>query len=124
MGRRKSFAYVALLAVTSFCFAGCTVSKDDKKVTTLGVPEGSVQVDDGKGRLEYTAKHSGTVYVYDVTQDRLVYQTQVRDGDRVSVDPAANRLEVNGRQDVNRDLRRDDRHRIYFHSDRQRSSAS
>jgi hypothetical protein len=93
-------------------------------VTSLGVPEGSVQVDEGKGRMEYTAKSPGTVYVYDVTQDRLVYETKVRDGDRVTVDPEANRLEVNGKQDVNRDLQRDDRHRIYFYSDRQRNSAS
>jgi hypothetical protein len=121
---RRTFAYAALLAVASFCFAGCTVTKDDKKVTSLGVPEGSVQVDEGKGRLDYTAKRSGTVYVYDVTQDRLVYQTPVRDGDRVSIDPDANRLELNGRQDVDRNLRRDDRHRIYFYSDHQRNSAS
>src|SRR5436305_12180499 len=73
----------AMLAVAILSFAGCTVTKDDKKATTLGIPEGSVQVDESKDRLNWDAKQAGTVYVYDVDQDRLVYQHHVQPGDRI-----------------------------------------
>ena len=100
---------------------GCTVSKEDKKLTTLGVPEGSVQVADGTTRQSYTADHSVHVYVYDATSDRLVYQDRVRNGDRLTVDPNNNRLELNGQRAVNRDLATGHRYRIYFYDDSNRA---
>ena len=80
---RNIFLTSAALAALVIAI-GCTVSKEDKKLTTLGVPEGSVQVADGTTRQSYTADHSGHVYVYDATSDRLVYQDRVRNGDRLT----------------------------------------
>src|SRR4051812_7603355 len=103
MFNRPRRGSVALLAFAILIAGGCSVTKDDKKATTLGIPEGSVQVDEGKGKMTYDAKRAGQVYVYDVDQDRLVYQGRVRDGDRVVIDPESNRLELNGKQAVERD---------------------
>src|SRR5438552_11732861 len=117
--RRSSLLMTSLMILLVY---GCSVSRSDTKMRSLGIPTGAVQVDEGTDRLTYTPRRSGTVYVYDVDDDRLVYQGRVRDGDRLTIDPETNRLELNGRQVVDRDLKRKDRHRIYFFSDRQRDT--
>jgi hypothetical protein len=93
--------------------AGCTVDKNDK-VTNVGVPAGSVQVDESRGEMNYQADHTGEAYVYDATDDRLVYERPITQGDRLIVDPQANRITLNDSSTGNHKLDPNHVYRIYF----------
>ena len=69
------------------------------------------------GRMSYTARDRGTVYLYDATARRIIWDGRVDDGARVSVIPDKNRIEVNGREQADIDLKSNNRFELYF-SDR------
>ena len=69
------------------------------------------------GRLSYTARDRGTIYLYDATARRIIWDGRVDDGARVTVNPDKNRIEVNGREQADIDLKSNNRFELYF-SDR------
>lgn len=82
--------------------------------TANKVPRDARVVDSGSNSLSYTAREDGSVYLYDEDARAVVFDARLRDGDRVSVDPDANRIEVNGRQQGRIDLKSDHNFRLYF----------
>lgn len=67
----------------------------------------------GPDRLVYVAPFSGTLYLTDHSSNALIYSGPVLQGDRIVVDPVANRVTIDGQVVVSRDLSHDD-HRIYL----------
>jgi hypothetical protein len=65
------------------------------------------------GRLNYSARDSGQVYLYDATAGTLVWDGRVRDGDRVTVNPDKNRIEINGKEQADIDLKSNHRFELY-----------
>jgi hypothetical protein len=82
--------------------------------TANKVPKDARVVDSGSDRLSYTANNDGSVYLYDEDARTVVWDQKVRDGDRVSIDPDNNRLELNGRSQSRLDLNSNHRFRLYF----------
>jgi hypothetical protein len=78
------------------------------------VPKDARVVDSGSGSLSYSARYDGSVYLYDEDARTVVWDARLRDGDRVSVDPDRNRIELNGRSGSNIDLKSGHRFRLYF----------
>jgi hypothetical protein len=64
--------------------------------------------------LNFTPRDSGRVYLVDVTKSEVVWDKNIRDGDRVFVDPDHNKIAVNGRDDVKIDLKSNNRFQLYF----------
>jgi hypothetical protein len=86
--------------------------------TARGLPHDARMVDEVRGnRMSYTARDSGEVYLYDASARKLIWDGHVRDGDRVTVNPDRNRIEINGREQADIDLKSNDRFELYF-SDR------
>jgi hypothetical protein len=79
------------------------------------VPRDAEVVDEGRGdTLRYTARGDGTVYLVDASADTVIWSGPIRDSDRITVDPGKNRIEINGREQANIDLKSGDRFRLYF----------
>jgi hypothetical protein len=96
--------------------AGGNVDRDSG--TARHVPRDAQVVDEGRGgngnSLRFQSRDSGTVYLVDTTADAVVWDQHIRDGDRVEVTPGANRIEVNGKEPVQLDLKKDHRFQLYF----------
>ncbi len=71
-------------------------------------------ISEGNGVLTATATHAGTVYIYDVNGDRVVYSGAVASGQSVQVNTDQNKIMVDGQVRADRILNQWDKHRIYF----------
>jgi len=83
--------------------------------TSNKVPRDARVVDEGRGStLNYSARGDGEIYLTDASASTVIWDTKVRDGDRITVDPSRNRIEVNGREQTKIDLKSSDRFQLYF----------
>lgn len=88
--------------------SGCTATGKG------AIPPGADEVDSGRGELRYEAQRDGKVWVYDAETDKMVYTGQIRDGQRVVVNPGTNQITVGGETVSEQPLIRDHKYRIYF----------
>jgi hypothetical protein len=101
----------AVLATTTLGFlAGGCASQDRHEV----VPPTAVLGAEGSKMLTYTTSGPGTVYVYDVGKDQLVYSGQVESGRSITVDPEKNQILVDGTLVQDKTLSSGDNYRIFF----------
>lgn len=93
--------------------------QDDRRPTRdLGetdIPSGSTLLDSGKGTLRGTVRDDGTLYVYDADAKRVVASVRVSDGDRVTLSPGDDELQINGRRATNRSFSDRTNYRLYTH---------
>ena len=83
--------------------------------TARKLPRDARVVDEGAGNsLSYSARGDGEVYLNDRSADTVVWDSKVRDGDRITIDPGRNRIEINGREQTKIDLKSSDRFQLYF----------
>lgn len=73
-----------------------------------------VVVAEGTGRVAWNADQNGNVYIYDSGENRLVFNTEVRRGEQVAIEPWRDRILINDREVFQQPLRRDARHEIVF----------
>jgi hypothetical protein len=89
-------------------------SADVDSSTANKVPRDARVVDSGSDRLTFTAPYDGSVYLYDEDARRVIWDERLRDGDRVSISPDDNRIDVNGRSQADLDLKSEHRFRLYY----------
>jgi hypothetical protein len=85
--------------------------------TTLSrgkVPGGAVILDQGKGSLSARARENGTVYLYDVDDQRVVWSGKIKRGPDFAVDLDADRAVIDSEPVYRQNLERTHTHRIYF----------
>lgn len=136
IARFASICGASLAALLALGTAGCSSSDRDDRISrdrdryddpilsgerverdsdaSRKLPRDANIVDEGRGSLRYNVRDRGIVYVYDVDAATVVWNDKVDDGDRVSVDPDKNKIEINGREATKIDLKSDHRFRIYF----------
>ena len=69
---------------------------------------------EGERRLTYTTNGAGTLYVYDQSDNHLVYSGEVTGERQITVDPEKNEVTVDGTLVQNKTLNRGHNHRIFF----------
>ena len=93
------------------------VSRDTDRRELDEIPTGADRIEAVKGReFSYEFKDDGRVYIYDREDDKLVYEGNVRDGERLVIDPQEDKLTVDGDPVGDRDLnlRAAHEYQIYF----------
>jgi len=88
-----------------------------------GIPSSANMIREADGRnINFRAPHEGTVYVYDDDDNRLVYQTRMRDGARFQLNADDRRIMIDGDavndRNLETDLARNHRYQVYFDRDR------
>jgi len=79
-----------------------------------GVPRDAVMLQEGGGSIGVRARNNGTVYLYDIEDQRVVWSGQIRNGDRFSLDADADTAAINGRSVYHDESVRRHRHRIFI----------
>ncbi len=102
------FLTVPIAACAFLLVAGC------ENMHPNNIPGNAMLMAEGNGVLASTAPHDGTVYVYDVGADRLIYSGAVTKGQVVTVNTDQNKVLVNGEVRSDRTLNQWNKHRIYF----------
>ena len=79
------------------------------------IPREAVAVEGGEGvGLRYEPARDGTIYVYDIDSDRVVYVGRLQSKERFVLDPSGNRATVDGKTVFRSDLNPKNRYRLYF----------
>jgi hypothetical protein len=82
------------------------------------VPPGAQLLVQGDQQLSYTAQRDGEVYVYDANDRTLLYSGQIEKGQTVAIDPDEDKIMVDNRLVLEKDIHAGNRHRIYFQENR------
>ena len=116
----QSIAFSSLLAamLITLVGAGCAAMDSNRDRDEINgsstIPREARKVADGNGQLSYTCQSDGRVYLYDMTNRLVVDNRTLRRGERYSVNPDRNRIDVNGKRVSDRDLKSEHNHHIYF----------
>jgi hypothetical protein len=92
--------------------SGCATNRPDD------VPSSAVLVEEGKGRMGYTAPAHGMVYIWDSDQDRLVYSGNIERNQSISLDPEGDRIWLDSRTASEQRLDDGSEFEIYYLRDR------
>jgi hypothetical protein len=107
MIRTRFFAFPLVGALALVILSGCATD------AFSNIPGNATIASSGDDHLSFTAQTSGTVWVFDVNNDRIDYSGPVAANDSVTVDPGSNSIKVNG-QVVTDKLDKNSKHRIYY----------
>jgi hypothetical protein len=88
------------------------------------VPPNAQLLVQGDRQLTYSAPRDGEVYVYDVDDETLLYSGQVQKGQSITVDPEEDRIMIDSKLALEKDIHAGNKHRIYFVPDRDRAGLS
>jgi len=110
---------VAATALLVGCEAsvGTAKSKGGTGILRAGLPPSAKMVSEGTSQLTYTPEETGTVYLYDVTQDRKIGQFIVRRGQRLAMDGINGRATLDGNELRIGETKKNDSYQIYFQPD-------
>ena len=111
----------ALMLAAALAVGGCETlglgggddNNNDRPIASSADTKGRT-VADGKGVRSFAAPSDGTVRLYDTDRDELIYEGPLRRGQTFKVTPDDDKAEVDGDTVYDRNLERDDRHRITF----------
>jgi hypothetical protein len=79
------------------------------------VPRGAVVVKETTTEsMRYDPKHAGMVYLFDEDKGLVVYETQMRPGDRIAVDPDRDSIKINNVKDARINLASKHHYRLYY----------
>jgi hypothetical protein len=104
---------VALLAGCE-ASVGTGKSKNGTGILKAGLPPAAKMVSEGTSQLTYTPEEHGTVYLYDVTQDRTLGQFVVRRGQRFAMDGVNGRATLDGNELRIGETKKNDSFQIHF----------
>ena len=108
---RQIAAPLVLGAAVLIGAPGCASDRPDE------IPYSANMVGEGKESVWLTATDKGTVYIYDDTANEMVYTGKVEKGDEVRVDARDNRILLQGKTALERDLINDHRFQVFFEAD-------
>lgn len=81
------------------------------------IPPGARLQMQGDQQLTYTAQRDGEIYVYDSDDRTLLYSGKIEKGQSLTVDPDDDKILVDNKLVLEKDIRAGNRHRIYFQPD-------
>src|ERR1700722_11472384 len=102
------FAIPAAFALSTMLLGACEQDRANN------IPGGATLMSSGNSNLTYTAQTDGTVWVYDVNDDRIDYSGPIMANQSVMVNSQNNQILVDGRVVSDKNLNQSAQHRVYF----------
>jgi hypothetical protein len=107
MNRTQISAWTMAFAMGLAVLTGCEADRMNN------IPANATLASSGDDKLSYTAGSDGTIWVYDVSNDRIDYSGTIAMNESVTVDPHTKTVTVNGRVVMDK-LDGSAKHRVYF----------
>jgi hypothetical protein len=102
----KAILPICILAMA--IFTGC---QEDR---VNNIPAGATLSASGNNQLTYTASMDGTVWVYDVSNDRIDYSGALLANQSIAVNPDTRQITLDARVVSDKTMVQGAQHRIYF----------
>ena len=104
-------------ALTVGCESSGRKSGDGSGILRAGLPPSATVVTEGAGQITYTPEEAGQVYLYDMTQERVIGRFQMRRGQRLAMDGVAGRATIDGNEVRIGDTKKNGNYQVYFLGD-------
>ena len=104
--RNVSLALISSLGL--FLTVGCAAERHEE------IPRSARLVADAQGEVDFVAPSDGMVYVYDRSAGDLIYSGRILDGERIEVEPREDRITLNGRTVMDKQIRDANEMRVFF----------
>jgi len=108
MANVRNTAAVLLGSLAMFVMVGCAAERHKD------IPESARLVADGHGDVDFVAPNDGMVYVYDRGAGDLIYSGRILESERVEVEPMKDRITLNGRTVMDKQIRDNNEIRVFF----------
>ncbi|MDQ3439886.1 MAG: hypothetical protein M3478_06000 [Planctomycetota bacterium] len=115
---------VRLIGMTLACVLGSALSigcqssgqRDGEGTGILraGLPPGATVVAEGSTQLTYTPEEPGQVYLYNMTQDRVLGRFHLRRGQRFAMDGVSGRATIDGNEVRIAETKKNGSYQVYF----------
>src|SRR5688572_32409617 len=80
----------------------------------MSIPSDADRLGSGRGEVTATATRDGEAWILDENENKIVWSGNVRQDDRILIDPADNKVKVGGRTVSERALDRDHHYIVYI----------
>lgn len=108
MSKTRSMAVPTIWILALAIFGGC---QEDR---VNNIPAGATLSTSGNAQLTYTATVDGTVWVYDLNNDRIDYSGPLTANQSLVVNPDTKQITVDTRVVSDKAMNSGAQHRIYF----------
>lgn len=108
MSKSRAIAIPMAFALATAIFFGCQQDRINN------IPPSATLASSGNSQLTYTAQNDGTVWVYDVNNDRIDYSGSLLSNQSIVVDSSSRQITVDGRIVSDKAMNSGAEHRIYF----------
>jgi hypothetical protein len=108
MSKSRAIAIPMCWAFVAALFFGCQQDRMNN------IPPSATLASSGNSQLTYTAQSDGTVWIYDVNNDRIDYSGSLRANQSIVVDSTSRQITVDGRIVSDKAMNSGAEHRIYF----------
>ena len=78
------------------------------------VPADGVKVAEGNQKLLYKSPQAGTIFIYESSDNRLVYRGAIRKGDTVELNAKDDRITVNGKTVMEQGINTGHTYKMFF----------
>jgi hypothetical protein len=107
----KALCYTSTFVVgIGLLAAGCAKDRPE----SVPADARSVAKQGGTQPVNFTAPRDGTVYVYDRTSQKMLYSGRVRQGETLELDPMRNKVRLEGRVVMEKNLRDLNQYQVWF----------
>jgi hypothetical protein len=90
--------------------AGCASERPE----SVPADARSIAKQTGTNPVNFTAPRDGTVYVYDRSEKEMLYSGRVRQGETLELDPMRDKVRLEGRVVMEKDLRDLNKYQVWF----------
>ena len=108
----------AVACVLGLAFAtGCQSSgrsSGEGGILRAGIPPAATVVAEGSTQLTYTPEEPGQVYLYNMTEDRVIGRFYMRRGQRFAMDGVAGRATIDGNEVRIAETKKNGSYQVFF----------
>lgn len=103
----RKFLAGSVIAISSVIFVGCAHENHE-------IPESARMLNDASGSITVSAPSNGTVYVYDKTDNNLVYSGKIDKNDVLHLNSDSHNIYINGQKVASGVLIGDHDRQVFF----------
>ena len=108
--RNQRAAWVSLMVVVATGVCGCAPERPE----SVPADAKSIAKQSGSNPVNFTAPDDGSIYVYDRSEKKMVYSGRLKEGETVEVDPRRDKVRVDGRVVLEKQLRDLNEYQVWF----------
>jgi len=118
--RKQRVIWVSLMVVMATAICGCAPERPE----SVPADAKSIAKQTGSNPVNFTAPDDGSIYVYDRSEQKMVYSGRLKEGETLEVDPKRDKVRLDGRVVLEKQLRDLNEYQVWFDAEPAKAPAA